>query len=256
MEPFYFGGPERTLLGLYYPPTGPQRPEGVVICAPLFAEYFRSHGCLRRLAMALAAKGLHVLRFDYYGTGDAAGDFESATPDDWEADIRTAIGELIAISGVRRVRTVGVRLGATLAARVALVDRVVERVIAWDPIVDGARYVAQLRETQRRLRRAHRATLPEESDETAEDLVGHRTSRRAIERLEQISFPCWSDLRDGGKTGLMVLGHEDFGYAELARDAEAANVDVVRVDSDCDWSTYSESVLFPNDIIAVLADRT
>jgi pimeloyl-ACP methyl ester carboxylesterase len=256
LEPFFFGSPERALLGLYHPPTGPQRPEGVVICAPLFAEYFRSHGCLRRLATALAAKGFHVLRFDYYGTGDAAGDFESATPDHWEADIRAAIGELMAISGVRRVRTVGVRLGATLAARVALVDRAVERVITWDPVVDGARYVAQLRETQRRLRRAHRATLPEESDETAEDLVGQRTSRRAIERLEQISFPRWSDLRGAGKTGVLVLGHENFGYAELTRDAEAANVEVVRVDFDCDWTTYSEAVLFPHDIIAVLADRT
>ena len=67
----------------------------------------------------LAAQGWHVLRFDYFGTGDSAGEFDEADLTGWEADIEQALDELLDMAGARKVALVGLRLGATLAARVA-----------------------------------------------------------------------------------------------------------------------------------------
>lgn len=259
MEPFYFGEPGGQLLGLYHPPAGVPRAEGVVICAPLFSEYFRSHSCLRRLAMALAARGLHVLRFDYYGTGDSNGEFESTTPDDWQANIGTAIAELEAISGVRQIRLVGVRFGATLAARVALDVQAIDRIVLWDPIADGAAYVRQLRATHERLLRAHGLALPleEPSLNDKQELVGVPVSQRLVERLESVSLPRWSDLpRRPGTSAVLVLSRNDSACDAVVDDPPPGNVSVHHVDFDCDWSTYTETVLFPHDIINVLSNET
>ena len=105
--------------------------------------------------MRLSGGGWHVLRFDYYGTGDSAGEFEATTPDDWQADIEAAVGELDAISGTRSVQLVGVRLGATLAARAALRLPSVRRVVLGDPIYNGEGYLKQLAETHQRMLGPH-----------------------------------------------------------------------------------------------------
>ena len=49
---------------------------------------------MRRLANMLAAVGCHVLRFDYFGTGDSMGTAHEVTRRGWEQDIETAIEEL------------------------------------------------------------------------------------------------------------------------------------------------------------------
>lgn len=257
MEPFYFGEAGRRLFGVYHPPGSMQRPDGVVIAAPLFAEYLRSHSCLRRLALGLAARGLHVLRFDYFGTGDSDGRFDSGTPEGWIGDIRAAVAELEAIAGVRRIRLVGVRLGATLAAHAARDAGNVDRLAIWDPVVDGAAYVGQLRDTHRRLVAAHR-TMPDGAgpvDET--ELVGFPVTARMLEELEQLALPSWSETADGsGASGLLVLSEPGGTGGAIVADAEQAGVAVERVEHDCDWHTYAETVLFPHEIIRILTERT
>ena len=64
----------------------------------------------------LAASGWDTLRFDYYGTGDSAGDLIEANLGGWEKDIEWAIEEARATSGANRVALIGLRLGANLAA--------------------------------------------------------------------------------------------------------------------------------------------
>ena len=54
-----------------------------VICPPLFSDYMLTHLVLRELAMALAERGQHVLRFDYRGTGDSFGELGKVTVADW-----------------------------------------------------------------------------------------------------------------------------------------------------------------------------
>ncbi|MBK5910894.1 hypothetical protein CCR85_05225 [Rhodothalassium salexigens] len=90
-----------------------------VLLLPPFAEEMNcSRRFLATLARRLAAAGCCAFLLDYYGTGDSDGGFADATLDQWCRDIATAHDRLAAhFDGPPA--WVGVRLGATLAARAA-----------------------------------------------------------------------------------------------------------------------------------------
>jgi exosortase A-associated hydrolase 2 len=146
MNPFYFGDRARRLFGIYHAGNrteGP--PRAVVLCNSWGPDYIYSHRTIRQAAIQLAAAGFHVLRFDYFGTGDSAGELTEASLALWVDDIRLAIREVSDMSGAGRVMLIGLRLGALLAARVAATDSAkVDHIILWDPIVDGSAYLAEL----------------------------------------------------------------------------------------------------------------
>jgi pimeloyl-ACP methyl ester carboxylesterase len=143
MTPFFFGSSRSQLFGAYDPPpAGGCR--GTVICYPLAREYLLAHQTLRYLARLLAGAGHHVLRFDYFGTGDSAGEFEEAGLERWIADIHTAIEELRDVGRVGQVTLLGLRFGGTLAAMAARGRRDVSGLVLWNPVIDGADYLAEL----------------------------------------------------------------------------------------------------------------
>jgi len=144
-RPFFFGESGRQLYGVYHAPrTRGGRDAAVLICPPFGQEYMRTHRALRQLALHLAKRGCHVLRFDYFGTGDSAGQGEDATIEIWTQDVGTAIDELKDTSGARRVSVVGLRLGASLAAA-ALANRDdIADLVLWDPVVSGPSYLEEL----------------------------------------------------------------------------------------------------------------
>lgn len=146
MTPLYFGRPERRLFGIYTPASASARKtRAVVLCPPWGQEHLRAHRSMRQLALRLSAAGLHVLRFDYFGTGDSAGNMTEADLPGWEADIEMAVEEAMDMTGAQRVGLVGLRLGATLAARVCeRRRRQVESLVLWDPVVDGSSFVDEL----------------------------------------------------------------------------------------------------------------
>jgi uncharacterized protein len=154
MNLFYFGSRKRRLLGVFHPA---QRARlggrAVLLCYPWGNEYIYAHRSMTRLSNLLSQAGHHVLRFDYFGTGDSAGEAYEADLAGWRGDIETALEELRELSGATRATIVGLRLGAALGAIVADANRrAVEAVALWDPIVDGAEYVhaiCQLDETTR-----------------------------------------------------------------------------------------------------------
>ncbi|MEP6491988.1 MAG: alpha/beta fold hydrolase [bacterium] len=145
MNPFFFGRSTRQLFGAYEPPGPANRDLGVVLCPPLGDEHVFAHPTYRLLARQLAAAGCHVLRFDYYGTGDSAGDFEETSQIDWQGDIDTAITELMDVGQVSRVALVGMRLGATLAAQVANSRSEIDQLVLWDAIDNGNEYLVEIR---------------------------------------------------------------------------------------------------------------
>jgi uncharacterized protein len=256
VEPFYFGASDRGLFGIYHPPAGMPKGEGVVLCPPFFGEYLRAHGCLRRVAIALAESGVPVLRFDYRGTGDSAGKFEETTPDDWRADIEAAVTELRDLSGVGRVRLVGVRLGATLAAQVAMEIGAVDSLVLWDPIVNGNAYVEQLEQTHRRLVETHAPSHPARAAEAGLELVGFRVSVLMLQKLRAIVLPEWSNLTASRERFIkLVLGAEDHIYRDALRDAEAKGISAQQLDIACNWTTHSEAVLSPHEVVAALASE-
>lgn len=145
MHPFYFGVSQKPLFGVYHPPhRETERSAGVVICYPFGQEYIRGHRAFRQLALLLSRAGFHVLRFDYYATGDSGGDGTEGRIAQWIADIQSAIDELLDMAGISAVALVGTRLGAALCVEAASHRSDVDAVALWDPVVKGAEYLAEI----------------------------------------------------------------------------------------------------------------
>ena len=137
MNPLYLGTQERRLFAVYEPAAvKDRRTRAAVLCYPWGAEYTYAHRTMRQLAVKLSAGGFHTLRFDYFGTGDSGGEDSEANPAAAEVDVESAIEGLKDIVGVARVALIGLRLGATLAARAAMRRKEnVEALVLWDPII-------------------------------------------------------------------------------------------------------------------------
>ena len=87
-----------------------------------------------------------VMRFDYAGTGDS-GDIDEGSDQVllWQRNIAAAVAELQRRTGVARVCLLGLRLGALLAARAVAHCPQVDGLIAIAPVVQGRRYLRELR---------------------------------------------------------------------------------------------------------------
>jgi uncharacterized protein len=145
MKPMFFGDSQRKLYGVYNAPSGGQRrSHAVLLCYPGVQEYGTSLWGFRRLAAMLAQAGHHVLRFDYFGTGDSMGRVEDGSLSLWVEDIKQAALELHDISGARQLSIVGKRLGAALAVQACVAGVDAQRVVLWDPVVNGSDYVTEL----------------------------------------------------------------------------------------------------------------
>jgi pimeloyl-ACP methyl ester carboxylesterase len=148
MNPYFFGTSQRRLFGIYSAAHSAGTVQGrraVVICNPWGPEYLYAHRSLRYLANALCENGIHAFRFDYFGTGDSAGDAEDVTLSGGRDDIQAAVQELQDTTGVSRISLIGLRLGATMVAQVARsCSEQLDRLVLWEPIVSGAAYVREL----------------------------------------------------------------------------------------------------------------
>jgi pimeloyl-ACP methyl ester carboxylesterase len=146
MTPLYFGTGQRRLFGMLDPAqVRSSQAQAAVICYPWGPEYIFSHRALRYLSRQLAARGFNVLRFDYYGSGDSAGDDLEMRLSGSREDIVAAIEELKDISDAKAVALIGLRLGASLAAQIAASCRKdVAALVLWDPAVSGPEHLEVL----------------------------------------------------------------------------------------------------------------
>jgi exosortase A-associated hydrolase 2 len=146
IEPRYFGPPQASLFGCYHAPQTPMtRDYGIVLCYPMGHEYIRCHRAYRLLATRLAAAGYPVLRFDYYGSGDSPGDSEQARLDRWLNDITAATEHLQRRCDAAKICLVGLRLGGTLALIAGTRRGSYDRMVLWQPVVNGRTYLEELR---------------------------------------------------------------------------------------------------------------
>ena len=146
MNPFYFGTSQRRLFGIYEPAVfGSVGKRAAVLCHPWGSEYLHAYRSMRQLAIKLSVAGFHTLRFDFFGTGDSAGDMMDADLKGWETDVELAMEELKDIVGATQVALIGLRVGAALAAKVAASrSREVNALVLWDPVVSGQEYLQSL----------------------------------------------------------------------------------------------------------------
>jgi exosortase A-associated hydrolase 2 len=189
--PIRFGSAERQLFGIYQAPSGSAaRTECAVLCNPFGQEAIRSHRLFRILAERLARSGFHVLRFDYFATGDSAGDDHDADIDGWVNDVLLANEEIISRSNCRHVSWFGLKLGASIAALAATrVGRPPIRLILWDPIVSGSDYLQELAD-------AHIAGLKEAFGIRWEIESGLREMVMQESQCESMGFPLSPKLKE------------------------------------------------------------
>lgn len=146
--PFYFGDSDRKLYGVFHHATK-RRPAApaVLLFNPFGEEAIRSNRIFRQLAERLARAGAPVLRFDYYGSGDSAGDCAELDFAGMVRDAVTAQEELEAMTRARRFAWIGFGLGGSIAMSAALEGDVrPAQLFVWDPVLRGADYLADLRE--------------------------------------------------------------------------------------------------------------
>lgn len=144
MEPFYFGHHSQELFGIFHLASGSKNLKtGVILCNPFGQESIRSHRCYLTMANKLAAAGANVLRFDFFGSGDSAGNLREADITNWINNIHTAVSELKQRCEVDRVYLIGVRFGATLASIYASTN-FVDGIFLWSPVINGKQYIKEL----------------------------------------------------------------------------------------------------------------
>ncbi len=260
MLPIFFGESAHQLYGVYHPPTGrAQRERAILICAPIGQEYMRAHRALKVLAQSLAKRGWHVLRFDYSGCGDSAGDFEDIKLQDLTASIRSAALELMAMTRLSKIDLLGLRLGATLAS-LASQGLATEQLLLWDPICQGSRYLTELEQGDAKLERLHDPYFRQQSPLQASELpgsefMGYFYSSSFLSELAQldllkIAVPVADSV-------YLFTSHQETAWDQLASYYSSSGLSVTckQIDSPSEWCEVDNfgSVLLPATMIQGIA---
>src|SRR3972149_3944312 len=144
-SPFFFPGGDKKLFGILHRAVSPANGRGVVMCYPFAEERLWAHRVMVKFARILAKEGYSVLRFDYMGNGDSEGKFQDSNVETSISGILQAIQWMKeAVHGIREVDLLGLRLGATFAALVAMQVDIVHRLVLWGPILKGNNYMQEL----------------------------------------------------------------------------------------------------------------
>lgn len=228
MRAFFFGTPQRQLFGAYHPASEDQPPRrsAVLLSGPWLHEYNPTHRVMKNLAVLLAREGFAVLRFDYYGSGDSAGETGEGSPHDHARDFVVAARELLELSGAQTVSAVGRGLGA-LVAMIAAQELALQHLVAWEPVIRGQHFLdtmAALDAWQRRVRLVGKGH---------HEMLGYplsHTVRTALASLDARAL----QLRLQGRA-LLVAAQRDALQEELAahlaQHSQGAELEVVTEDS-------------------------
>jgi pimeloyl-ACP methyl ester carboxylesterase len=212
-RPVYFKSGRETLFGwLHLPPQKVAFDLGIVICKPFGYESICAHGSIRAFADACASAGAAVLRFDYTATGDSSGsDINQDEITQWSADIGAAAEALRLGAGVTRIGLLGIRFGALLAGIRAAEDPAVELTIAVAPVVNGRRYLRELKAfhvtSTSESARLEQSPAPNEGLE----ITGFELSQASIDHLTKVDLT-HAPGRAGHST--LILDRDDLPSAE------------------------------------------
>ena len=243
IEPFFFK--QDLLFGCYHPAVDFDSSRLLIICPPFFDDYRRSYRALSILANTCAEQGVHVLRFDYYGTGESQGLLDDASVDGWKDDIYAAIEEGIALSGAGEVVVLGIRFGATLAAQV--VHPKISRYLFWDPVTSGIVYLEWLDTVNNILKQQHRELA--------------LNARVPFESMSYENFHITSALKNEISSLVFnptVHGKEEESFI-ITTDQSVSDA---KMYSHCefpglhyDWPAYHDGIFLPSPVLEALARR-
>ncbi len=241
----FFGPRDEPLFGLHYAPVGGKsRDHAVVLCPPLGWEYMRTHWAMRQITRHLVVAGFDVMRFDFFATGDSAGKSGTGSVARWVEDVVSAAAELSTASNTQRLSLVGVRLGATLAAKAVASGLDVDRIVMWDPVLDGGAYLRTLQEMQDHLLDGRRNRRRRNPRMRGDDLMGFPYPAGLRRELEA--------LRLGGDdievATTVVASQPRIEYRRLSGEHPHVGLDLIDDDAAWDDPLSAQSSLLPRRI--------
>ncbi|MFC5358587.1 alpha/beta fold hydrolase [Azospirillum himalayense] len=205
-------------FGWLHPASGRR---GVVLCAPYGGEALATHRAWRRFAERLSAAGLPVMRFDYPGTGNSAGDEDDpARLEAWLGGIRAATAHLRAVAGVEEVALVGLRLGALLAAAAAR-EVGADALVLLSPFPSGRAFLQELRAVALLAERP--ADAPPAVGPEGIDSAGFRLTPEAAEALRGLDL---TRMAEAPARRVLILDRPEGRAAVLAERFRALGADV------------------------------
>jgi len=265
MLPIYFGAEPRRLFGIFTARAAGAKPRhAVLLCNAFGREAIRAHRLYRVLSERLSRAGCDVLRFDYFGTGDSAGDDQEADLESFRDDVLQAHAELERRSDLPQAVWMGMRAGATavqLASRQAPPG--LARIMLWDPIGDGRDYLDLLRTR-------HLEWQTEGEDPIGEvppmfrmdpgfymdEAIGFPLSRRLCDQLRAFRF---ADRLDAGRFETAVISDPQTAEGrEVAAQcrARAGAVWLAELSHGTDWTSEKDSTgLVPAPVMNALIER-
>jgi pimeloyl-ACP methyl ester carboxylesterase len=243
----WFGPEDRPLLGWWTEPLESATRSAVVVLAPIGYEYWSSHRTLRTLAETIAARNHAVLRFDYDGLGDSAGEGrDTGRVDAWLRSVRCAVEEARA-RGATEVTLVGLRLGASFAlAEAAALGA--DRVVAWVPVTSGRRLTKELRLLG--------TPVPSAAGEAGEDIAfaGTLFSAETAAGLGRFEL---EKLAERPAPKVLLLARPDRPLDKLAarlRELGAATELLSLPGAETALDIPSEDATVPTELVKVIAD--
>jgi pimeloyl-ACP methyl ester carboxylesterase len=189
-------------FGWFHAARPPARGVGLVLCRPIGYESICAYGTYTQLAETLAYAGFDVVRFDYHGTGDSAGN--DADPDRvsvWIASITAAVAELKRLAGVTCLALLGMRLGATLAAQAASRLGGVDSLVMWAPCASGRAFARELRAASGNGSMAKSRTQSEDLE-----ALGYLYTAQTLEELEALQC---QQFETPPAKNVLILGRDD-----------------------------------------------
>lgn len=122
---------------------------GVLFCHAFGEERQKIYRSTFHFANTLADHGIPSMRFDYIGTGDSDGDLPDVSLDSMLSNTLCSAGQARDILNVENLLLLGIRLGAVVAARATSKLDWLDTCIMWNPIIDGAEYLQELKRTEK-----------------------------------------------------------------------------------------------------------
>ena len=166
-------------------------PLAVVLAGSWGEEDIAAYDGLRALAVALAAAGLGVLRFEWPDTGDSSAASGTTSPADALAAFEAAASQARALSGCDRLAFVGLRLGALLAAQAAQVRDDVAALVGLLPVASGRAFAREQRQLEAGLAAAVPAPRPGAAFDPADLPVALGGFALTVRRLEAMAALKW-----------------------------------------------------------------
>ncbi|MCU7946736.1 MAG: alpha/beta hydrolase [Candidatus Thiodiazotropha sp. (ex Cardiolucina cf. quadrata)] len=115
-----------------------------VFIHPFAEEKLWSHRVYVSFAREMVQHGYLVVRFDFRGHGDSETEFVCSSLEDHISDIDCVITTIKSDFEISQIGLFGLRFGATLSAIYASSSTDISRLILWDPVINGERYMQEI----------------------------------------------------------------------------------------------------------------